>query len=207
MRPGLVKRITLLLMSAAMAIIFLYPEQSYAQKSVSELEANVNASGRTHLNMGARISGEIGMGLLGAVSALVGGGVIFLATMSFGGIAGGILGYELTVTPLVAGGTYLGGWLAGGRGKAGPVFGGAYIGSIPGYVLFVLGITVGTRDALLIASAIATPLLSLLGAIVGYELSEKAQTRRLQDEKNALTAGSTGKLSSPFMINLLSGTF
>ncbi|MBR4985963.1 MAG: hypothetical protein IKY83_09520 [Proteobacteria bacterium] len=191
----------ILMMAVGLAFVSLSPSTGYAQDSIIELERNVNASGREYQGLGARMAGEIGMGLVGELSAAVVGGGIALGIMSWGGIFGGLLAAELTVTPLTAGGVYLGGWLAGGRGKAGPVFGGAYAGAAVGWVL--LGVGVGCNDTLMYAGAIVIPVLSLVGAVVGYELSEKYETNRLIAERDKQMQQRT----VPIMINLFSGTF
>lgn len=195
----------ILVMSAMLAVVFLCPANGYAQDSVSELERNVNASGRTYQGIGVRLTGEIGMGLVGEISAVVIGGGIFAGFGLWGGFFGGILASEIAVTPLTAGGVYLGGWLAGGRGKAGPVFGGSYIGAAVGWTLCGVGLGVG-NDPLMYAGAITIPVLSLVGAVVGYELSERHETNRLKSELNKGAQGPMDR-SRPIMINLFSGSF
>ena len=195
----------ILVMSAMLAVVSLCPANGYAQDSVSELERNVNASGREYQGIGIRLTGEIGMGLVGELSAVLIGGGIFAGFGLWGGFFGGILAAEVVVTPLTAGGVYLGGWLAGGRGKAGPVFGGSYIGAAVGWTLLGIGLGTG-NDPLMYAGAIVVPVLSLVGAVVGYELSEKHETDKLISERDKMLQGPMDR-SRPIMINLFSGSF
>ena len=95
--------------------------------------------------------------------------------------------------------------MAGGRGKAGPVFGGSYIGAAVGWTLCGVGLGVG-NDPLMYAGAITIPVLSLVGAVVGYELSERHETNRLKSELNKAAQGPMDR-SRPIMINLFSGSF
>ena len=189
--------------------ISLSPSTGYAQDSIRELEQNVNASGLTHRGQGTRIFGEAGMGLIGEAAAVgIGFGVYVLATEKFnaqwGAVWSGIIAAEVLATPLAAGGTYFGGWLSGGRAKPGPVFAGAYIGAAPGLIL--MGVGALTSDACLIIGAIAVPVFSLIGSIVGYEISESKETDRLKSERDKWMQMPSQR-SRPVMINLFSGRF
>ena len=183
----------LLIMAAAFALAAFTPSKAYAQESVTELELNCNASGKARTSAAGRVFGEIGLGLLGGI---VGAG-LSIVPMAVGFDMGSLvisgLVFELITPPLVAGGTLLGGWATGGRGKAWTPFVGAYVGAVPCYALLFAG------DTGVIISLIATPILSLVGAIVGYEISEKKQTNRLEEQLMQTEA--------PIMINLFSGTF
>ncbi len=223
-KPRHTKPHVLPILLAILVLMALCPSLGYAQDSITELERNVNASGKERTGKTARIFSELGMGLVGSVATA--------------GIAGGITAidwaarpevpchqsaffftYSLVNPALTAGGVLLGGWLTGGRGKAWAPFAGAYIGGslfIIGALLhvldpesrdrpvFVSGIGGIIGNPLYVAALVALP---LAGAIVGYELSESHETDRLKSERNKLMQNSSTQTTQPIMFNLLSGSF
>ncbi len=197
----------------AVLVLCICPSMGYAQDSISELEKNVNASGKKRTGDSARVAAEFGMGIVGGVASLavaVGVGCITNSVleghphdMGANFVFPALIVLELTSPPLNAGGVYLGGWLTGGRASAGPVFGGAYIGAAVGGVLFGTGWLVHS-DILIMVGALAIPIFSLIGSVVGYELSEKHETKRLESERDKLMLE---PVSQPITIKLFSGTF
>ena len=194
-----------LAIAAMLALFAFLPSNAYAQDSIEELEKDTNAGGNKRVATVGRVFGEMGMGLLGVLGGAAIGVGILEGLNSWGGLFWGIAIGELAITPLTAGGVYLGGWITGGRGKAGPTFGGAYIGAIPGYVCTIVGLTSSAEGAFY-AGLIMTPILSLVGAIVGFELSDKSETDRLKKERDSLQ-GPILQRSAPIMVTLYKGAF
>ena len=224
-KPRHTKPHVLPILLAILVLMALCPSLGYAQDSITELDREVNASGRERTGKTARVFSELGMGLVGSATAAgIAGGVLAIDNAARPDArshqAAFFFTYSMVNPALTAGGVLLGGWLTGGRGKAWAPFAGAYIGGS----LFVIGGLLGLLkdeefwDKPVLGSGIEgiifTPLfiaalvaLPLAGAIVGYELSESHETDRLKSERNKLMQNSSTQTTQPIMFNLLSGSF
>ena len=192
-------------MAAMCSFFALSPNVGYAQDSITELERNVNASGKERTSKDLRVLSELGMGVLGAGTAF--GVSLVTAVFTFNNRIAADIAFHLALPPLTAGGVYLGGWLTGGRSETWAPFAGAYAGWAAGAIVFFSlwgyeGFGKPSTGAEII-DAFLVPALTLVGAVVGYELSEKKKTNDLKAQRDRLTQGT----SAPIMIQLYSGTF
>lgn len=139
-------------------------------------------------NFGARLSGEIigGAVALGATYGLVALGTYAIYNDCGSGlecVGGVVLGGIVAVaaSPFsTAGGVRLGGGLAGGRGAWWASMVGAQIGQLVGAIPLLATASSDTylneTEAGLVLTAI--PVMTLVGAVVAYELSHRARVRR-----------------------------
>ncbi len=181
-----------------------------AQDRVSELEDNVNAAGYARRSRPARMGAEAGMGLLSeALTFGIGSGLTMLVdSFHLGDLPAIIFGSGMIlVTPAVmAAGVYYGGKWTGGRGSLGWPMLTSYLSALAGgSVLLLTGacesaVTMCFRPPeILLYTA---PLWPLLGAIVGYEISDHKATNKLKDKRKGLK-----QAEEPLMINLLTLPF
>lgn len=186
----------------------------YAQTSVTELENNVNRYGKERTSKAIRITSEVGMGLaFGAIQAGVAAGIGAIANSyasspndersdSSTFMFTSVLLFELFGPTMIAGGTFVGGKITGSRSDIWPAFVGSYVGATASY-LFLIGFTdwgIATHFATL-------PVFSILGAVVGCELSEKKGTQELKKERNKLNMKTKKTRTFEFVPVLYSGTF
>ena len=192
---------------AMLAFVALAPTMGFAQDSIAELDARKNAAGYDRTNGAGRVFAEIGMGLVGEITlavpcALVGlGGAAFMNEYAFFGAMGL---FELAVTPLTAEFVNIGGRLTGGRAKRWPVYVGGYVGFGTAIAMGLFGFL---NEKMIYVGLIAIPVLSLVGSVVGYELSDRHETNRLRSERDKLMRNSAPLRSRPIMITLYSGQF
>ena len=214
-----VKPHVFLILLAILVFMALCPCLVYAQDSVSELDRNVNASGRERTGVPARVFSEIGMGLVGGlVSGGISAGVFAISPTPKPPSHQHVLFFthELVTPALMGGGVLLGGWLTGGRGKAWAPFAGAYIGVAP-FLVFHLISVIAEPDKPVVKSGLdgmfgaalywaGVYAIALTGAIIGYEISEKKETDRLKSQRKKMMQEPAQK-SEPIMIQLFSTSF
>ncbi len=200
-------RVLAIMMAALIALFAFSPSEAYAQNSIEELTTNKNADGYDRVSTTKRVFTEIGLGMISSVAVP---GALFGWTASAGQDAKLYLftltvAYYFVLTPITAELVYQGGRITGGRGVRWPSYVGGYAGFVTGGV-FCLGGLAGAKPFWIVA-AIAAPVLSLAGSIIGYELSEKNETDRLRSKRDKLLANQSRKSSEPIMITLYSGRF
>ena len=199
------------ILSALLSLVALSPSKTFAQDSIDELVTNKNADGYKRSSKTGRVFAELGMGTVGLVTAAAPSALVFLGSAIFFSDAGMIAGigvFELIVTPITAELVYQGGRLTGGRARHWAAYAGGYAGMATGLALGTIGFTFDAGiEGYLIVAGIAVPILSLVGSIVGYELSEKKETNRLKSDRDKLVQSQSQQRSAPIMITLYSGTF
>ena len=188
-----------LVMAALLALFAFSPSHAYAQDSIEELVTNKNADGFKRVSTTERVFAEIGMGLTGIVISAVPSLTVLGSGGSLFGAIVAVAISELIVTPITAEMVYQGGRVTGGRAERWASYAGGYVG-------FGLGLLTGLIclrefESLWFVPVISIPVLSLVGSIVGYELSEKSETDRLKRRRDGLVR------SAPIMITLYSGSF
>ncbi len=179
-----------------------------AQDKVSELDDNVNAAGFTRRSLPWRLGAEAGMG--------VAGGLLIL------GLDEGLEALEvdhsvrliefLAMPALMTTGVWLGGRWTGGRGSFGWSLLGSYVGGVAGFasgtlILFLSGPAAFVDPNLfspdrMVLGALLAYTLPLIGAIVGYELSDHSATEKLKDKRKGLK-----QAEEPLMFQLLAMPF
>ena len=208
-------------MLALIALFASLPSNAYAQDSIAELETNTNASGKKRVSTTGRVFAEIGMGAVGEITAATASLLIAIPLLGILGnsgsdglgilLVGGVISlgvFELAVTPITAELVYQGGRLTGGRSKRWAAYAGGYVGMASALLLGTIGLfTNDKKTSYLIIAGVAIPVLSLVGSIVGYELSDKSETNRLKSERDKLTQATSQQQSAPIMITLYTGSF
>lgn len=143
---------------------------------------------------GLRIARESAMGLAGGFAGMFLGGAVGLVggfvldPLGDGAGLGLWVGVPVGVMMVTAVGVESGGRGAGGLGLSSATALGALVGFIPAAIFFFPAASKHFGDLAFWAPAILTAPCSLLGAVVGYELSHAARARRRE-------AGSAVKLS------------
>ena len=194
------KSLIILVITVMLAIVALSPATGYAQNSIEELAKHENAAGYDRVGTTGRVFSELGMGFVGIVISAVPLGLGFLHPYFFA-VTAPIT--ALIVTPITAEMVYQGGRLTGGRSEHWAVYAGGYAGFGIGLLTALLMIA---DYNFIFVTAAAIPIFSLVGSIVGYELSDKKETNGLISERDRLM-GSAPMRSAPIMINLYTGTF
>ncbi len=193
----------------------LIADVAAAQDRVSELEDDVNAAGFTRRSMPLRIGAEAGMGALGGLLPLG----LDEARVAIGGDepSSFVLSIEFLAMPaLMTTGVWFGGRWTGGRGHYGWSLLGSYVGGVAGFASGTLMLLVyGVAPLLLIEPPLFSPrdgmtlgfalvyALPLIGAIVGYELSDHSATEKLKDKRK----GALKSAEEPLMFHLMTLPF
>ena len=190
----------------------LIADVAAAQDRVSELEDDVNAAGFTRRSMPLRIGAEAGMG---AVGGLLPWG-LDAAWEAIGDEPSTLVrSVEFLAMPaLMTTGVWLGGRWTGGRGHYGWSLLGSYVGGVAGFasgtaILLLSGLAPflspkdysppdGTELSFVLAYT-----LPLIGAIVGYELSDHSATEKLKDKRK----GALKSAEEPLMFHLMTLPF
>lgn len=193
----------ILILASTFALLVSTPSKGYAQDSIQELELNENAYGYHRSHKAGRVFAEIGMGMVGWVISATPLAIGFLDPIFL--IAGAVV-VDIIVTPITAEMVYQGGRLTGGRAAHWASYAGGYIGFASSFVVGTVGFCFGS-DAYLPVVGVLVPVFSLIGSIIGYELSEKAATNRLTSERDKLMQGAAPMRSAPIMITLYTGRF
>ena len=193
----------ILILASTFALLVSTPSKGYAQDSIQELELNENAYGYHRSHKAGRVFAEIGMGMVGWVISATPLAIGFIDPIFL--IVGAVV-VDVIVTPITAEMVYQGGRLTGGRATHWASYAGGYIGVASCFLVGTVGL-MGGSDGYIWTVAALVPILSFIGSIVGYELSEKTATNRLISERDRLTQGAAPMRSAPIMITLYTGRF
>ncbi len=189
----------------------LIADVAAAQDRVSELEDDVNAAGFTRRSMPLRIGAEAGMG---AVGGLLPWG-LDAAWEAIGDEPSTLVrSVEFLAMPaLMTTGVWFGGRWTGGRGHYGWSLLGSYVGGVAGFasgtlILFLSGPAAFVDPNLfspdrMVLGALLAYTLPLIGAIVGYELSDHSATEKLKDKRK----GALKSAEEPLMFHLMTLPF